>query len=161
MQIGKIKEMNKRGEVGDQVMLIVFILLLVLISVGVVSGVLIFFGSEYDFRQASAEVLNYNIRNCLDKEGIDADFFSNLYQRCGLNEGIINSSYIVKICENSKDCIMEQNYKFSWGDAVKCGLKGAFGNVNYPRCSIREITVQGVTYTIITGSKQGRRITNE
>lgn len=158
MQIDKI---NKRGEVGDQVMLIIFIFLLVLISVGVVSGVLIFFGSEYDFRQVGAEVLNYNIRNCLDKEGIDSSFFSNLYERCGLNEGIINSSYIVKICENSQDCIMEQNYKFSHGDAVQCGLTGAFGNINYPKCSIREITIQGVTYTIIIGSKQARRISNE
>jgi len=155
MQISKI---NKRGELGDQVMLIIFIFLLVLISVGVVSGVLIFFGSEYDFRAVSSEVLNYNIRDCLNKEGLDSNFFGNLYEKCKLNENVINSSYIIKICADSKDCISDAGPKFVYGDAVQCGLKGGIANVNYPRCSIREIKVDGISYTVIVGSKQGRRL---
>lgn len=161
MQISKIKIIGKRGELGDQVMLIVFIFLLVLISVGVVSGVLIFFGSEYDFRAVSSEVLNYNIRDCLNREGIDSNFFGNLYVKCGLNEKVINSSYIIKICADSKDCISDAEPKFVYGDAVQCGLRGTFSNVNYPRCTIKEIKNDGIIYSVIVGSKQTRRLSSE
>ena len=74
---------------------------------------------------------------------------------------MISSNYIVKICADSKDCISDAGPKFVYGDAVQCGLKGTFSNVNYPKCTIKEIKVDGVSYSVVVGSKQGRRLSSE
>lgn len=133
--------MDKKGELGNQVMLFSFFFLLVVIGVGIVAGVWLFYGQGYDFRQAEAEVLNYEIKKCLVNEKIDKSSFADeFYEKCRLNKEVVEQG-IVKI-------IRDNEIVFSIGDEVQCGLSEK--NENYPKCVEREIGV----YKVLTGSNQ-------
>ena len=58
--------MNKKG-VGESLMFFIFILIMIIVSVGIVSGFYIFFGQGYDFREAEAEILANKFISCLDR----------------------------------------------------------------------------------------------
>ena len=146
--------LNKKADAGDFAMIFSFIFLLLIVGVGIVAGVIIVFGSEYDFRQAEAETLNYAIKNCISE---NQDYFSSitkdtlkneLYGKCRLNKDVVEKNNIIKIDRNDE-------ILFLFGDSVKCGIKG---NENYPKCSQDTLIIKSnnndISFSILTGSSQ-------
>ena len=99
--------MNKEGEtVGSQVMVIWFLFLLVIGAGGLALGIRIFFGGDYDFREAEASILNYRIQDCLAYHLIDFSKPEMFYATCGLSKEVLSESLnetrlAIKICEKN------------------------------------------------------------
>ncbi len=153
--------MNRGGETGNQLMFFTFLFMLVMIGAGIVAGVLIFFGNEYDTRHIDADILNYKIRKCI----IEKDFeFSNngFFETCLLNEKTMtDSEIIVKICIDSSDCLTEKDSLLIFGSNFQaCGFEGVKENKAFPRCKMNSFVKEGKKYDVITGSNQKVRRLN-
>ena len=156
--------MDRFGRMGDKMMFSMFLLILIIITVGIVAGVYIFYGAEYDFRQAEADILNYNIKKCIINNDIDwtnEKSKENFFDVCRLNKEVIEKNNIIKICLNSKDCVSEQKPLFSSGSNFEaCLLEGAKGNNNFQKCTINNFMRGEKEYEIVTGSNQKSRRIN-
>lgn len=156
--------MNKRGDLGNQITGFAFFFFMVIIGVGIAFGVYRFFGSGYDFREAEAELLNYKIRQCIMEKEVKEDFFAleNFFKICNLDKGVIEKNNLIRICENSNDCIREDKGILNpeVGENFQtCKLEGGRENSAFPRCVIRELSKEDRKFEIITGSRQfSRRI---
>ena len=150
--------MNRKGDVGDQINVFGFLFLILIIGVGIVIGVLIFFGKGYDFREGEAKLLNYKIKECLLKNELNKEFFLGFFQKCKLDKDVIEKNNIIRICENSEDCVFEDNKEkvliFVGSNFRACKFEGVRGNENFPKCSIQSLEKAGKKYEIITGSSQ-------
>ena len=149
---------NKRAQMGKQVMIFSFLLLMVIIGVGITLGVGIYFGTGYDARQADANVLAYKISNCFGNNSI-SDIQSKFYATCGIDEkSLENNQIIMKICEslNVEDCAKDSAtaFLFSGSNFQACVFSGGQGNVAFPRCSSSTVSKDGRSFTIIAGSNQ-------
>ncbi len=58
---------NKKG--GERILSIYLFIIYIIISIGIVSGVILFYGSPFDVRIAEAGVLNSKIVDCLVEQG--------------------------------------------------------------------------------------------
>lgn len=150
--------MNKKAQIGSQLMIFPFILLLVIIGVGIVAGAVSFFGKEYDYRNVDADILNNKIQNCLSEQNIiwNDDSF---YKLCDLDKNsILNNSIIFKICKNSDNCIIESDSSkiqlSVGGNFNACSFIGTQKNDAFPKCTEKVTIINGVKYDIITGSNQ-------
>ncbi len=128
--------MHKKGQLGEQVLIFAFIFLMVLIGGGILIGTLIFIGSEFDFRVNEANILSYNIKNCLINEGTswlddlkDKNNLELLYEKCNLDKEVIERNNLIKICTGQTapmDCSTEKNSAnlvlYSYGDFEPCKL---------------------------------------
>ena len=151
--------MHKKATLGNMTMAFTFLFLIFIISVGLLAGIYIFYGSGYDFRETESSLLSYKIKNCILKSSLDADFFNkeNFYENCALNKETIEKNNIIKICKGDS-CIDSTTPLFSSGSNFQsCLFEGAKENKNYPQCSIISIKKQSETYQIITGSSQFSR----
>jgi len=144
----------KRGQLGSQLMIFVFLFLLILVAGGVVAGTYIFFGQGYDIRQAEADALNIHIASCLQEKIIDWKVAGDFYNQCGLSSDALNSSiYLIRI----RDCVNDNcnlgNIVFSLGSNFEaCSLTGK--NKAYPKCTIKKIYLKDKIYELVTGSNQ-------
>ena len=140
---------NKKGALGNQIMIFEYIFLLTVISLGFFAGISLFFGQGYDFRQTQADILSYKIGTCLTQN--DNMDFNNFFNVCGLNKNLLESnSLYFKICDNMtpSDCSLSANGKAYVGSNFQlCFLAGTSSNVKYPKCSFKNV---GSRYTIIT-----------
>ena len=55
--------LNRRGQLGDQISVIYFIMLLIIVSGGLVWGTISFFGTGYDVRSLQAQWLGNIVEN--------------------------------------------------------------------------------------------------
>ena len=151
---------NRKGELGDQMIMIAFVFLMAIVLAGIAAGVLIFAGSETDFRQTEADMLNSRIRSCLAEKQFDLNSLKmeDVYTKCNLNAEVLGSTNLIKICVsdsyiNSENCIDEKNPAASTGgDFVVCALTGK--NNKFPKCSLQLIQLKGKYVFVITESKQ-------
>jgi len=154
--------MDKKAQLGEQMMFFLFIFLMVVIGGGIVLGLFMFIGPEINYQGIEADVLSARIATCMESgalTGIELIGKDNLndfvMQRCNLNSQVISDYNQIKICVNlakSSDCINEQNPVFSTGgDFIACGLTGGS---KFLGCSIKEATWAAKTYSIIATSKQ-------
>ena len=145
--------MNYKSQAGNFAVIFWFIFLLVLTTIGLVAGVVIFFGEEYDFRQVDSDILNKKINDCLQKKEIDLEaenFSREIEKKCSLNLEVIKEDYFLLI---KKD----ENILFDvgQGDETQCAL--AEKNINFPRCSNSTLTIENNLFFIQAGSSQKRR----
>ena len=79
--------MNKKA--GERILSIYLFIIYIIVGIGIVSGVLIFKGSDLDVREIEADILSDRIIDCLVEQGrlrgdfFDADF--DLTKKCGLD----------------------------------------------------------------------------
>lgn len=156
--------MHKKGVLGEQMMFFSFIFLMGVVGAGIVIGVYMFVGAEFDFRGSDANMLSYRLKNCISDldspqiEGIKGDGGNILlYSLCGLNKEVVEKYNKIKICRgetNSMDCIGEQDSGkivfSSGGDFEPCGFEKESRLLG---CSVADFE----EYTIIATSKQGIR----
>jgi hypothetical protein len=142
---------QRRAQVGEQMMVFWFVFLLLLVGGGIYAGVYIFFGSEYDFRKVDAEILNYRVEKCLIENEIDfgnlsGEIGGNFYEKCRLNQGIINETFFILVNATGKE------YEAGPGDRQQCSL----GELNdkYLRCKGKTFVKNGKEYSVLTGSNQ-------
>jgi len=145
---------NKKAEIGTQLMFFLFIFVLLLTGIGIVAGVTIFFGREYDFREIDAKILSYKIIKCLEKNKIEkGDAF---LKSCGIKEETIGEEIFLKVCINSENCLIETDKNkiiFVKGKNFQlCGFKGAKRNKNYPICIERTFEKLKDEYEIVSAS---------
>ena len=132
-------------------------IILCIIGTGIVIGSWAFFGKEYDFRSADANLLNYKIKNCLTKNfdfSIEkTNFEKYFFQKCNLNETIIKDYYLIGIY---LDSAVLYDY-----DAAHNLCPFSEKNPTYPKCVEKEFKIKiedkEVKLRILTGSSQIRR----
>jgi hypothetical protein len=140
--------LNKKAVAGPQTMIWAFALIVIVMCLGIVLAVSIFFAADYDFRQADADILNYKLNDCLAKNEIDftlspEQFAEKLYVLCDLNKQVIEENFFMHIKS-------EQNeYVLGKGDQTQCALSEK--NTNYPKCRYSSLK-SGIE--IQTGSNQ-------
>lgn len=145
--------MNKKGDSGNQLMLIAFLFLILIISVGIFSGIALFFGSGYDGRDIDARVINFLVKECVLDRGIEG-IEENFYSKCGIEEKVIEKGYGIKICVDKEDCVNEDFIFMTGSDFVSCGLEGTKNNLNYARCFSQKFEKEGKRIEIITKANQ-------
>ena len=142
---------SKKAQLGEQVMIFPFVLMLIVIGGGIAAGIYVFFSSGYDFRKVDADILNYKIQDCLttnkinfnqDKALLEKEFFTV----CNINQQIIKENFIIGIGKNSEVKLGIES------DEVTCALSQttAKNNPNYPICTTTFLN----DFRITTGSKQ-------
>jgi len=152
--------MNRGGQAGEQLMIFPFLFLLIIIGVGIVGGVVIFFGAEYDVRQIDADILNYKIRECISEGEVDlthqpAPKEEEFYKNCRISESaIVENNLIFKICLGDGDCVQDDGIIGVWSNLETCRFEGVKENDAFPKCSKSEVEKDGKSYKIITGSNQ-------
>jgi len=152
---------NKRGDLGDNIMIFTYLFFMIIIGLGIVLGTYIFYGKGYDFREGEAALLNYKVRECILKSDVNDDFGNKLYEVCGLSKEVIDKDFLLRVCKNSKDCINERDKeKLLIGEGSKfqaCELEGGKENEAFPRCAIKSFIKGKDKFEIISGSKQFSR----
>lgn len=145
--------MNKKGGLGDEISVVYFILLFVIIGLGLTWGVYSFFGTGYDIREAQAKWLGNEIQNCLMSKGVDLSSREDFFIKCNLNEKVLREKeFIVRICEsncysNKAEPLFAINSNYQL-----CGFKEVTSK-NSPKCVEREFDLNEKKVHLIVGSK--------
>ena len=138
--------LNRRGAVGRMTFYAAFFAALAMIAAGIATGILIFYGTGYDFRQADSDVLNYQIGRCISEKDIDWSVRENFFVECNINKKVIeDKEYVIGIL-SSRELFRHRDYKICEFEAEKAG--------SFPRCSRTEFFVKGEKFRVITGSNQ-------
>lgn len=152
----KSKHNKKRAELGDNIMIVFDMIIYIIIALGIVTGISLFFGSEYDTRISDAAQINYMISNCIQNNQFDFDLEQKdllpfFYQTCNLNQEVINQ-YLGFNIERNGVVLLKQNY-----DHTLCKLTAR--NPQLPKCSESSFILNHDNYLIKTSSKQTIRRT--
>ncbi|MBI2451661.1 hypothetical protein HYV50_01120 [Candidatus Pacearchaeota archaeon] len=152
---------NKKAQLGSQMMIFAFIFLLLIAGIGIVTGIYIFFSSEYDFRQIDAEILNYGVNSCLQKKEINfnvppQELENEILKKCALHKTVTDNYFLISIKNEADNKIL---LKLGKGDETRCGL--AEKNTQFPKCTNSTVTLKinnnQQTLLILTGSNQNSR----
>lgn len=147
-----MNKINKRGELGNQITIFVFFMLLMIVAAGIVVGVFLFYGKPYDFRHVDAETSIYNVKQCIIDNSINWNDASDFYSKCNFNRKVFEDEMTLKITENGRDVL-------KWNDDVACSL--ASKNIGYPRCTnetfSKSVNGQSIIYFVLVGSNQNSR----
>jgi len=153
--------MHNRGQLGEQIMVFMFIFLMFVIGAGIVLGTYFFIGPEFDFRAVEADMLSYKIKDCILNDGslfdgikANPDLF---YTKCSLNKEVIESNNAIRVCPGAAEvniCLDPNN-----PDAVfavgNYGLCDPAGSNKIVGCSVASFSdSKGTNYVIIATSKQ-------
>jgi hypothetical protein len=146
---------NTKAQIGEQIMNLSLILQLVVLALGIVIGVWIFFyNSDYDFRGVDANILNTKIKQCLLDQQLDFalpqdQFEQELYQKCQLDSKVLQENWVIGI-------YLDGNQVYKKGDIVSCQLQDK--NEDFPRCAestfTKKIEDKQVTVSLTTGTNQ-------
>ena len=77
--------MNRRGE--EKIMILYWLAIFIIIALGVVSGVVNFYGNPFDFRAKEASILADKLIECVSEKGIlteGAELIEDIEGECGL-----------------------------------------------------------------------------
>ncbi|HVY01249.1 MAG TPA: hypothetical protein VHA12_00605 [Candidatus Nanoarchaeia archaeon] len=126
--------MNKKAESGDQIFLVYFLFILLIILGGIVVGDLLISGKPYDIRVSESEVLSGKIIDCLKNvEVLKKEDISNLFLTCNFDEKLFEKGFIVSINSQTESF-------FRYGNTVACGLQDK--GEQYPRCIKTEVNLK-------------------
>ena len=147
--------LSKRAQFGDKLHIFHFLFLLVLLGIGIVAGFWIASGEEYDFREGEAALLNMKIRECIYESYVNYSFFEHIFEVCGLDKEVTEKYFLVRVCKNSEDCILEDKGMFDIGANLKiCKIKGYQNTENELDCMHGFTKKKEINFEIITASKQ-------
>ncbi|MDO8459810.1 MAG: hypothetical protein Q7S74_01750 [Nanoarchaeota archaeon] len=148
--------MNRKAELGNQLMIIPFVFLLIIIGGGLFAGSAIYFGKPLNTQQTDATLLNYKLTKCIKQQPFDwqagQDILDKeIYKKCQLDESVIKENFLILIK-------IDDEIKYTWrGDETKCALSD-ITNENYPKCAtsdfIKKLDGSEAKITLITGSYQ-------
>ena len=153
-------KIQKKANLGNQMMFFLFIFMLLLIGVGIVAGAVMYYGSDYDLRLVEAEILNLKVRNCIMINGIDDKLIEGFFEKCLINKSVVeNNKLMIRICENvvnKEECMAANEPIFQSGTNFQvCGFIGSSENENFPKCAFSTFSSgDGKNYMIITSSNQ-------
>lgn len=126
--------MDKKAD--ERVLSIYLFIIYIVVSIGIVSGVLLVQGSGLDVRRVEAEILADKVIDCLVDQGnlnsevLDGDF--NLLDFCGFDFGGDEGEYGLEIV------IRDIEKKYGREDYLEfCNLEGA----KIPKCETKEVYV--------------------
>ncbi len=150
MIIGRI---NKRGGLGDEVSVVYFIFLFIIIGLGLTWGTYSFFGGGYDVREVQSKWLANEIQNCLLSKSVDLSSKDDFFIKCNLNEKVLREKeFIVRICEgncyakNTEPLFaINSNYQL-------CGFNEVRSK-NAPKCNEKNFELNSKKLHLIVGSK--------
>jgi hypothetical protein len=148
-----MKRINNRGTVGDQLMIFQFLFLLFIVGIGIVAGVAILYGGDYDSRKVEAEILNYRVKECfLANEKISDDFFG----KCDFDQKIIEKYYKIRICEGEDytSCAAGDSFVFSSGSNFQACFLNEEGEEKLLNCEVSDVKKDGQNFVILTSSSQ-------
>ena len=83
----------KMNKLGGKILSVYWFAILVIVAVGVIAMVFVFYGKPYDVRKAEGEILINKIADCLSSDDGKLKQISNL-DECHLNFGEKNEFYI-------------------------------------------------------------------
>jgi hypothetical protein len=160
--------MNKKAQLGEQIMIFVFIFFLVIIGGGIVIGTVLFLGNDIDFRETGATILAYQIKQCIIDgktstivQGDNEQMLSALADKCGLRKDVIGVYNRIKICLNSRVCIQENEksriFVASDGDFNMCDKTFASKNQGLSKCVSDSFNSGNNFVTILVTDKQAIR----
>ncbi len=141
--------MNRRGK--DVVMFFPFALLMVIIGVGIIAGVILFYAQKLDVRATEAELLLDSVKQCAETR----DFFAADFtlEECGINLGQ-SSNHLVYLKRSDGQEAFSGVRDFT----DQCLLEGIKGRSNAPLCINTTIqTPQGEYYILVASNQQARR----
>jgi len=152
---------NKKAQFGKQIMIFPFVFLLIIIALGISAGVVIYFGTGYDFRALDASLLSYKIEKCVLENSDLNKLKDNFYETCRLNkESLEKNKFFFKVCRdlNAIDCANtedDKNILVSLGSNFQpCFFEGVKENKAYAKCHNLDLLKDGAQISIITGSNQ-------
>ena len=145
--------MIKNKKAGERILSIYLFIIYIVVAIGIVSGVLLVYGSKLDIREIEAEVLNDKVIDCLTEQGnLEQEVFEqdfDLLSFCGFdfkdNSGKYQGEeqYGVSIELFDFDSLIELKEKIVFGreDFLEfCGLEGK----KIPKCSEKKIYVLNI-----------------
>jgi len=149
--------MDKKGEMGNQVFGgFGYLMLLLILGVGIVGDVAIFYGKDIDCRGVEAKQMSWKIENCilqgkveLDKIPGNEDYF---YEKCGINRATAEKYFVIGVKKDGQDI-------FKLKDTVSCSFEGTSNNLYFPACSKERFEEGSHEIEVIAGSiQQIRRV---
>ncbi len=107
--------MNKRG--GEKIMSVWWFFVLVIVGVGITSGVLLFYSADVNVKQTEADILYDKIAECIFENGFLIDEFLkndfDIFETCDLNKGIIDGGdFYFKISTDIRKDIVKGDKSF-------------------------------------------------
>jgi len=147
--------LNNKGDTGNQMMSLFYVFLMLVVAVGLSTGIFIFFGAEYQFKQIDADEMYLKVSDCVLQNSL-GEIGNNFYSVCGINKPVAEKYFRVKICVNgNSDCVVSDSSLFVLGsDFQSCVLKGIKDNSNFPRCVNGFVKKGSDNVEIIAGSQQ-------
>lgn len=155
----KLINLSKNKKADERVLSIYLFIIYIIVSIGIVSGVLIFYGKQLDIRYAEAGMLNNKVIDCLVEQGklnpeiLKADFniinFCNLNLKDNTQKSNGEEQYAIKISLFKFNSCSKNNTRFACSEKIKeisegrkdffeyCGLEGK----KIPKCETRKIYV--------------------
>ena len=140
-----------RGQLGDQLSLFYFIFLIAVLTIGVSTGVYLFYGEGYDARFSNSNAMADEIEKCFkanfalhELNEIDLEVLSSA---CSFELKIVEDNFVLGIYRDN-------NLILNNGNLESCLFEGAKGNKEYPVCIERDFSLLDSSYKIIVGSKQ-------
>lgn len=135
-----MKTLNHKNA-SSELLSIWWFFVLVIIAVGIVLGVTIFYGAKIDVRAIEAETLTNKLGDCMIGNGeLKFPIFqinSDIFNFCSLNKEMLNDSgnyYISIIAKKGSETVSLKygNYGFEKDCLIAEAMREA---KNYPRCS--------------------------
>ncbi len=142
--------LGRRASVGDQTMSFGWLFLMMFVAVGIVGGVILFFGSDIDIRGIESSQLAARVKGCIMSKNLeigDALTLEKLASACKIDSKVISDVYVFSLYKGEKQLL-------NIGDSISCDFKGTEKNEYYPKCREERFSFEEVKYTIRVGSHQ-------
>ncbi len=134
--------MIKNKKAGERVLSIYLFIIYIIVAIGIVSGVLLVYGSGLDVREAEAGILSDRVIDCLTEQGVlnesvfDKNF--NLLEFCNFDFSEEEYGVGIELSDFNSGEKLKENMDFGRNDFLEfCGLKGD----KIPKCSEKEVYV--------------------
>lgn len=132
---------NKLG--GEKILSIWWFFVLAAVTIGISSGVVIFYGASYDVRIKEAEILHEKLLDCLIKDNgflnekiLQEDF--DLFSECGLKKDSFEKSpnffFKLEFFDDSSNSFIEPILKGDYSMESNCPISGSLKAEGYPKC---------------------------
>ena len=139
---------SKKG--GEKVFSIWWFFVLVIVGLGIVSGVIIFFSSAVDIREAEAEILSDKIAECIVKQRVLTDISLeegfNILEECDFSEDVFsrgskfyfNISFLDENGNHLRDDLLEGDFSYAKDCEIQEGENNKIKAKHFPKCVKKE-----------------------
>ena len=140
-----LKKMDKKGE---KLFSIWWFIIIIIIGLGIVAGVSLFYSSNLDIRSLEADALSSKVVKCISSsDGINPTILESnfdIFSECSLSQSVFdNGKFFIKISV-SDFFTGESVIGHSFGNNAfekNCDIKSKITAVKYPECSSKSVYV--------------------